>query len=58
MMSENEKNPAKFCELFERKKAIFGMMQNGQIDANKYKVLQEKAFATTTKYFCVDLVQS
>ena len=48
-MSENEKNPSTFCALFERKQAIFGMMQKGEIDANKYKVLQEKGLSSAPR---------
>ena len=29
LMSENEKNPQKFCQYYERKQVIFGMMQKG-----------------------------
>ena len=42
MLSENEKKGGVFCPYFERKQEIFGMMQKGEIDASKYKVLQEK----------------
>lgn len=57
-MTENLKNPSKFCLYFERKQAIFEMMQRGEIDAKKYKVLQEKTLASTKKYFNSNEVKS
>lgn len=43
-MTGSKGNPSLFNRLFEKKKTILELLQNGKIDAKKYKVIVAKAF--------------
>ncbi len=44
LISENKKNPALVCQLFEKKEMVIQLLQSGKIDAHKYKNLVGKAY--------------
>jgi len=44
LISEHKANPATFMPIFEQKESIINLLQDGKIDANKYKKIIANAY--------------